>query len=96
MRAGDTGEVLAVCVLHAEIEVPGRVGRSGIDKRPRPERVGVRALGLDGDHVCDTAHHGGLHKAVYAYADEDAHRWATELDRDLPAGWFGENLRIRG
>lgn len=96
MRAGETGEVLAVCVLHAEIEVPGRVGRSGIDKRPRPERVGVRALGLDGDHVCDTAHHGGLHKAVYAYADEDAHRWATELDRDLPAGWFGENLRIRG
>ncbi|MEU0872790.1 MOSC domain-containing protein [Nocardia brasiliensis] len=96
MRPGDTGEVLAVCVVHAEIEVPTRVGRSAIDKRPRPDRVPVRALGLDGDHVCDTAHHGGTHQAVYAYADEDARRWAGELDRELPAGWFGENLRVSG
>ncbi|MFE3442312.1 MOSC domain-containing protein [Nocardia sp. NPDC059180] len=96
MRAGDTGEVLAVCVLHAELEVPGRVGRTAIDKRPVAGRVGVRGLGLDGDHVCDTAHHGGVNQAVYAYADEDARDWATELDRELPAGWFGENLRISG
>ncbi|MEV0335903.1 MOSC domain-containing protein [Nocardia sp. NPDC050717] len=96
MRVGDTGRVLAVCVVHAEIEVRGRVGRSAIDKRPVDGRVGVRALGLDGDHVCNTEHHGGVHQAVYAYADEDAHRWATELDRELPIGWFGENLRVRG
>ncbi|MGW4717648.1 MOSC domain-containing protein [Nocardia sp. NPDC004260] len=96
MRVGDSGEVLAACVVHADIEVPGRVGRSAIDKRPAAGRVAVRALGLDGDHVCNTKDHGGVDQAVYAYADEDARRWGTELGRELPAGWFGENLRVRG
>lgn len=96
MQADDSARVLAVCVVHAELDVPGKVGRTAIDKRPVPGRVAVRALGLDGDHVCDTEHHGGVHQAVYAYAEEDAQRWGAELDRDLPAGWFGENLRISG
>ncbi|MFR9750790.1 MOSC domain-containing protein [Nocardia sp. 004] len=96
MRTGDSGEVLAICVVHADLEVPGRIGRTAIDKRPVPGRVGVRALGVDGDHVCDVEDHGGVHQAVYAYAEEDAHRWSTELGRELPAGWFGENLRIAG
>ncbi|MFF2088707.1 MOSC domain-containing protein [Nocardia sp. NPDC058176] len=96
MRVGDTGRVEAVCVVHADIEVRGRVGRSAIDKRPVEGRVEVRALGLAGDHVCDTVNHGGLDQAVYAYAAEDAARWAGELDRELPAGWFGENLRLSG
>jgi MOSC domain-containing protein YiiM len=89
-------EVLAVCVVHAELEVPGRVGRTAIDKRPVTGRVAARALGLEGDHVADTRDHGGVHQAIYAYAEEDARRWAGELGRDLPAGWFGENLRLRG
>lgn len=96
---GGAGRVLAVCVLHAEIEVPekvSRVGRTAIDKRPTPERVPVRALGLDGDHVCDTAHHGGPHQAVYAYSDSDAREWGDTLGRTLVPGWFGENLRISG
>lgn len=96
LRAGDTGRVEAVCVVHAELEMRTRVGRSAIDKRPVAGRVGVRALGLDGDHVCDTVNHGGVHQAVYAYAEEDALRWSEELERDLPAGWFGENLRVTG
>lgn len=95
-RVGDTGRVEAVCVVHAEIEVRGRVGRSAIDKRPVEGRVAVRALGLAGDHSCDTVNHGGLDQAVYAYAEQDAARWAGELDRELPAGWFGENLRLSG
>ncbi|WP_306356846.1 MULTISPECIES: MOSC domain-containing protein [unclassified Nocardia] len=90
------GTVLAVCVVHADIEVPGRVGRSAIDKRPVTRRVRVNRLSLDGDHVCNTEHHGGEHQAVYAYAQEDAERWGRELDRELPYGWFGENLRIGG
>ncbi len=96
---GATGRVLAVCVLHAEREVPptvSRVGRTAIDKRPVAGRVAVRALGLEGDHVCDTANHGGVHQAVYAYAEEDAQRWGARLRRSLGAGWFGENLRISG
>lgn len=91
--------MLAVCVVHAELEVPARsskVGRTAIDKRPVPHRVPVTALGLDGDHVCDTVHHGGAHQAVYAYAEEDAVRWAGELGRELAPGWFGENLRVSG
>lgn len=90
------GRVLAVCVVFAEVEDSGRVGRTAIDKRPVPHRVPVRALGLEGDHVCDTEHHGGVHQAVYAYAEEDAQGWSAELDRELPVGWFGENLRITG
>lgn len=96
---GAVGQVLAVCVLHAELEVPAkvsRVGRTAIDKRPVSARVGVRALGLDGDHVCDTKHHGGIHQAVYAYAEEDARQWGERLGRTLAPGWFGENLRISG
>lgn len=96
MRTDNAAQVLAICVVHAELDVPGRVGRSAIDKRPMPGRVPVRALGLDGDHVCDTKNHGGVHQAVYAFAEEDARRWAGELDRELPAGWFGENLRVEG
>ncbi|MEU7630847.1 MOSC domain-containing protein [Nocardia sp. NPDC049220] len=96
MRVGDCGEVRAVCVVHAELAAPGRVGRTAIDKRPVPGRVAVRTLGLAGDHVCDTKHHGGAHQAVYAYDDDDAARWGAELGRELPAGWFGENLRLAG
>ncbi|AYF73331.1 MOSC domain-containing protein [Nocardia yunnanensis] len=99
MTVTPAGRVLAVCVLHAELEVPAKsskVGRTAIDKRPVPHRVPVRALGLDGDHVCDTKHHGGVHQAVYAYAEEDAARWASELGRPLGPGWFGENLRVSG
>ncbi|WP_406269800.1 MOSC domain-containing protein [Nocardia sp. NBC_00881] len=96
MRVGDSGEVLAACVVHADLTVPGRVGRTAIDKRPVPGRVAVRSLGLDGDHVCNTKHHGGVHQAVYAYSHADARSWGAELGRELPAGWFGENLRIAG
>lgn len=96
MRVGHTGRVLAVCVVHAEMTVPGRVGRSAIDKRPVTRRVRAQRLGLDGDHVCNTRDHGGVHQAVYGYADEDAAHWSAELGRELPFGWFGENLRITG
>jgi MOSC domain-containing protein YiiM len=41
-------------------------------------------------------HHGGEGQAVYAYAQEDADWWSAELDRELPPGRFGENLRISG
>jgi MOSC domain-containing protein YiiM len=33
---------------------------------------------------------------VYAYAEEDADRFAADLGRDIPPGLFGENLRTRG
>ena len=90
-----TGRLLAVCIVGLQLfDVPGsRVGRSGIDKRPIEGRASVQHLGLDGDAVLDHRDHGGEGQAVYAYGQEDAEWWERELDRSLPAGRFGENLR---
>lgn len=52
--------------------------------------------GLDGDTQCDTRHHGGPDKALYAYAAEDIDWWAAELDREILPGLFGENLTTIG
>ncbi len=93
-----TGRVLAVCVAGRDLlPLPGRrPGRSGIDKRPVAGRVAVGELGLDGDVQVNRRYHGGEGQAVYAYAQEDADWWSAELDRELPPGRFGENLRTAG
>lgn len=49
-----------------------------------------------GDLIGDTEHHGGAHKAVYAYAREELDYWEAELGRSLTNGSFGENLTTRG
>lgn len=92
------GRVEAVCVSGADLlPLPGRrPDRSGIDKRPVTGRVAVHPLGLEGDVQVNRKHHGGEGQAVYAYAQEDADWWEAELDRALPAGRFGENLRTTG
>ena len=78
---------------------------TGIDKQPVTGPVEVRApgpkgrglgSGLVGDYVGDTLHHGGDTQAVYAFAREDLDRWAERLERDLPDGFFGENLTTVG
>jgi MOSC domain-containing protein YiiM len=74
----------------------GRLRRTAIDKRPVDGAVAVDVLGLAGDDQADTEHHGGADKAVYAYADEDAHFWEGELGRPLWPGAFGENLTTSG
>ena len=74
----------------------GSEGSTGIDKRPASERVRLFDDHVDGDTVVDRKHHGGEHKAVYAYAREDAQWWETELGRELAPGSFGENLTTQG
>lgn len=69
------------------------VGTTAIDKRAVAGPLRLEALGLDGDTQCDRENHGGIYQAAYAYADEDAAWWAGELDREIPPGQFGENLR---
>jgi MOSC domain-containing protein YiiM len=93
-----TGRLTAVCVSGSELlPLPGRrPNRSGIDKHPVRGRVAVHPLGLDGDVQVNKKHHGGEGQAVYAYAQEDADHWVAELDRELPPGRFGENLRTTG
>lgn len=84
--------------------VAAKSGTSGIDKRPAVGPVAVRApgpkgeggSGLVGDHISDTANHGGDHQAVYAYAREDLDLWEGELGRPLSNGTFGENLTTSG
>jgi MOSC domain-containing protein YiiM len=90
-----TARIEAVCVSGDDLyRLPTR--RSGIDKKPVTGRVAVHELGLAGDVQINRKHHGGEGQAVYAYAQEDADWWQRELDRELPPGRFGENLRTTG
>jgi MOSC domain-containing protein YiiM len=93
-----SGRLEAVCrALPGLLDIPGRgPTRSAIDKRPVTGRVAVHRLGLDGDTQVNQKFHGGEGQALYAYAEEDAAHWSAELDRPLPAGRFGENLRTAG
>ncbi len=96
ITAGSTGRIDAVCVVHQLVDDPGSVGTTAIDKRPATGPVRVGALGLYADVQADRAHHGGPDQAVYLYDAAEAEHWAGELDRAVPAGSFGENLRTSG
>jgi len=89
------GSLITVCAAVEDVMLDG-IGRSAIDKRPQSGRVEVNELGLVSDHVGNKRYHGGIDQAVYAYSDAEARRWSDELGRELPYGWFGENLRIGG
>jgi len=88
--------LIAACVVSTLRPDAGTVGITAIDKRPAVGAVKVGRLGLYADVQADRKHHGGAGKAVYAYAQEDADFWSAQLGRDLPPGWFGENLRVSG
>ena len=83
-----------VDVLHAKWT--GRVGSSGIGKKPVDGPVATAAEQLAGDTICDVKHHGGVDQAVYAYAGEDADWWTGELGHEVGPGRFGENFTTRG
>ena len=72
------------------------LGRSSIDKTAVAGPVLVTSLGLDGDQVTDTRHHGGVDQAVYAFAREDLDRWSDLLGAPVRDGQFGENLTTQG
>jgi len=80
-------------------------GTTGIDKRPQDGAVEVRdpgpkhgglGSGLVGDFLGDQKHHGGPSQALYAFEREDLDRWMERPNRNLPNGFFGENLTTRG
>jgi MOSC domain-containing protein YiiM len=79
-------------------EVPWRGGtvRTAIWKAPVAGRVRVRGTNVDGDEQGNPEAHGGVDKALYAYAAEDYRWWSGELGHELAAGTFGENLTVRG
>jgi MOSC domain-containing protein YiiM len=72
------------------------IGRTSIDKTPAVGPVEVHRLGVVGDQVSDTRHHGGPDQAVYAFSREELDWWATQLGDELRDGEFGENLTTSG
>ena len=88
--------VLSVNRVHALLPRGPKGGDTAIDKRPTAGPVRVGRLGLAGDRQMDVKHHGGPLQAVYAYAGEDLDWWSRELGREIPHGFFGENLTTAG
>ena len=83
----------AVSVVHEVID--GYYHPTAIDKRPVSGPVTIGELGPEGDRHVDQAH-GGVDAAVYVYAAEDAAYFAASLEREIPPGLFGDNVRTRG
>lgn len=79
-----------------DAEWAGDLGRTAIDKHAVNGPVAVHPLGVEGDQVADTKHHGGTYQAVYAFAREDIDAWAERLGMEIPNGQFGENLTTAG
>jgi MOSC domain-containing protein YiiM len=66
--------------------------------------VEVDTLGIQGDEQSNLQVHGGIDKAIYAYASEHYEFWQTQLklnhrledQNNLEHGFLGENLTIEG
>lgn len=73
----------------------GKSYETGICKYPVEGEVRLDTLGIPGDAILSTAHHGGPDQAIYAYSADDYDWWAAEVGIDCFPGLFGENLTIR-
>ena len=86
------------------VKVGERTVLTAFNKQSVAGDVPVMALGLIGDEQADLSVHGGLDKAVYAYASEHYAFWqnarlhagVSPLDDSLPNGSLGENLTLAG
>ena len=87
-------KIISMCVsVPKPINFEGRELYTGIFKEPVQGRVALRTLNLDGDEQADLTVHGGIDKALYAYASEHYSYWREQLpDYRLVWGAFGENL----
>ncbi|HSS68053.1 MAG TPA: MOSC domain-containing protein, partial [Nocardioidaceae bacterium] len=79
-----------------DAEWAGSLRRTAIAKTQVTGPIDVGWLGLAGDEIADTEHHGGIYQAVYAFAREDLDIWSSRLERRLPDGMFGENVTTEG
>lgn len=69
---------------------------TAIEKAPVAGPVAITTLGIAGDAVADTRHHGDEFMRVYAYAVEDYAWWQAQLSAPLHPGQFGEQLTTAG
>lgn len=89
-------KLLAICVGAAR-PVPGRSAtKTGIYKEPVNGAVILDGERIVGDRIVNRKHHGGPDQAVYIECQEDTEWWEGQLGIQLPAGTFGENLRVEG
>ncbi|MDQ0132309.1 MOSC domain-containing protein YiiM [Neorhizobium galegae] len=88
-------KLLAICLGRSE-RLPGKSFKTGIYKSPVNAAVMIDGLGLVGDAVCNTKHHGGEDQAILLEGSLTLDWWAAELGRDLAPGTFGENLIVEG
>jgi MOSC domain-containing protein YiiM len=80
-----------------EVEWRGERVLTGIWKTSiGDEPVRVSGVNLDGDDQADRTVHGGVDKAVYAYAMEDYAHWQAREGIATSPGLFGENLTVEG
>ena len=71
--------------------------KTGIFKKQVTGPVRVGTYNLEGDGQADPDNHGGINKAVYAYAFDHYAYWREILGRDqMDYGQFGENLTVAG
>ena len=78
------------------VEFRGRIVSTAIYKVPVEGPVRGEGVNVIGDDQADRRVHGGIHKAVYAYASEDYEWWSGQLGCALPPGLFGDNLTTEG
>src|ERR1700687_155073 len=72
-----------------EIEWRGEQVRTAIWKHPVAGRITLRGVNFDGDDQADRSVHGGVDKAVYAYAREDYDFWRDREGMETSSGLFG-------
>lgn len=77
-----------------EIEVGPKTISTGLYKLPVDGAVQIGSLGLEGDVICSSKHHGGPDQAVYIYTAPDYAWWSGVLGREIAPGTFGENLTL--
>jgi hypothetical protein len=81
------GTVLSVNVGRPRtVEHNGRPVTTAIYKQPVAGRVALRGVNLDGDGQADRTVHGGVDKAVYAYAREDTRVLKSGTGEDASSG----------
>jgi MOSC domain-containing protein YiiM len=73
----------------------GKEIKTGIFKLPTSDEVTIETLNIMGDEQADLIHHGGEHKAVYAFSFNHYEYWKSILEnRNLSNGSFGENFTV--
>ena len=70
------------------------VETTGIYKNPVDGPVEINSLGIEGDAICDTKHHGGVDQALYIYGGADYAWWSEKIGKELAPCTFGDKLTI--